>query len=104
MCEIRGLWEGTKEEVLVLKDLNQENGEEYQYGDRRQELVFIGMDLKHTTIQNTLDMCLLDDDEMELGPEGWLQTMESEDNIKLSWNLDNDDDEDYEDDEEEESN
>lgn len=86
------------------KDLNQENGEEYQYGDRRQELVFIGMDLKHTTIQNTLDMCLLDDDEMELGPEGWLQTMESEDNIKLSWNLDNDDDEDYEDDEEEESN
>jgi len=84
MCEIRDMWKGTPAEEAVLKDLNQENGEEYPYGDRRQELVFIGKNLKHDAIQSVLDKCLLNDEEMEMGPKKWEETMTEVDKIKLS--------------------
>lgn len=41
------------------------------WGDRRQELVFIGQGLKHEEIQKLLDSCLLSDDEMAMGVDGW---------------------------------
>ena len=44
------------------------------YGDRRQELVFIGQDLNHLKIQELLDDCLLSDAQMTLGPDGWKAT------------------------------
>ena len=56
--------------------LRQANGEEWQYGDRRQELVFIGQGLNHSFIQSRLDQCLLTDAEMVLGPEQWKETFE----------------------------
>lgn len=40
-------------------------------GDCRQELVFIGQDIDFTRLSAELDLCLLDDDEMALGVEGW---------------------------------
>lgn len=101
MCEIRELWEGTLQEALVRKDLNQQNGDEFPYGDRRQELVFIGMRLNHEAIQNALDQCLLDDEEMKLGPEEWEESFASLDKIQLTLDIESDDEGDSEDEDEE---
>ena len=43
------------------------------YGDRRQELVFIGMEMNQETITTALDQCLLSDAEMALGSDTWVQ-------------------------------
>lgn len=40
-------------------------------GDCRQELVFIGQNIDFTRLCAELDLCLLDDDEMALGVQGW---------------------------------
>ena len=99
MCEMKEMWEGTPSEELVNKDLKQSNGEDWPFGDRRQELVFIGQSLKHSALQTILDQCLLNDEEMKMGPEKWEETMASEDKIQLS--LDEEDEEDGEEGEEE---
>ncbi len=53
----------------VLEDIrNQWEGE---YGDRRQELVFIGNGLDEVTLRARLDAALLTDEEMAAGPESW---------------------------------
>jgi G3E family GTPase len=40
-------------------------------GDCRQELVFIGQNIDFAQLTSELDNCLLTDDEMALGVEGW---------------------------------
>ena len=62
--------------------MTKDNGEEYKYGDRRQEFVFIGIDLNHESIQNVLDQCLLSDDEMELKPFEWFEKWDDISKIK----------------------
>merc|ERR1719420_138113 len=61
--------------------------------DRRQELVFIGHKLNHLEIQKVLDNCLLNDDEMKLGPVKWEETMADDDKIQLDVEDDDSDDE-----------
>jgi G3E family GTPase len=42
-----------------------------RYGDRRQQLAFIGIDMKEIFLRSRLDDCLLDDRELARGPEEW---------------------------------
>lgn len=42
-----------------------------EYGDRHQELVFIGQGLEQQRIEGILDRCLLTDKEYSEGPEAW---------------------------------
>jgi len=84
MCETPGAWEGSPLEEVVLKDMKNSSGEDYKYADRRQEIVFIGQNMKHEVIQKILDQCLLNDEEMALGPEKWEANMADVDKIKLA--------------------
>ena len=101
MCLMPERWEGTSSEALVLEDIRKPSGEDWEYKDRRQEIVFIGHRMKSEVIQKLLDSCLLTDEEMALGPEKWKETMEDVDIIKLSLD-DNDEEEEEGDDEDEE--
>ncbi|MDQ2070467.1 zinc metallochaperone GTPase ZigA [Natronospira bacteriovora] len=41
------------------------------YGDRRQELVFIGIHMDEAAFRARVEQCLLTDEEMAMGPEAW---------------------------------
>ena len=86
----------------LLQDMKQPNGEEWKYADRRQELVFIGQALKHEAIQKILDQCLLNDEEIEMGPEKWAEAFADVDKIQLALDEGDDDEEGEEEEEEEE--
>ena len=83
-CLVPEKWKGTLTEELVLQDFKKANGEEWEYKDRRQEIVFIGHKMKGDVIQKLLDECLLTEEEMALGPEKWKETMEHLDPIGLA--------------------
>ncbi|NGM19075.1 GTP-binding protein [Roseomonas stagni] len=41
------------------------------FGDRRQEIVFIGVGMEEAALRRALDACLLTEDEMRGGPKAW---------------------------------
>jgi len=75
--DVGGMWWGDspREEWPEAPLLRKQVEEEWhpEYGDRRQELVFIGQDLDRDTVVGLLNEALLTDSEMEIGPEGWKQ-------------------------------
>ncbi|NKB63883.1 MAG: GTP-binding protein [Gammaproteobacteria bacterium] len=70
-----GLWWAAAPRAHWPEDLDQraqiETEFEGQYGDRRQEIVFIGQHLEPEQTREILDQCLLTDAEMAAGPETW---------------------------------
>ncbi|GIL93854.1 hypothetical protein Vretimale_216, partial [Volvox reticuliferus] len=46
------------------------------WGDRCQQLVWIGIQMDEARLRGMLDECLLTDEEMALGPEGWAAEFE----------------------------
>lgn len=60
----------TAERAEVEADM-QVDGAPAAFGDRRQELVLIGLDLDHAALQARLDACLLTDTEMAAGVDAW---------------------------------
>merc|ERR550525_867208 len=102
MCLVPDMWRGTTSEAAVLEDINQPSGEEWEFQDRRQEIVFIGHGIKTAAIQDLLDQCLLTQEEMALGPEQWKETMQHLDNINLVLEKDEGEEEEEEEEDEEE--
>ncbi|NOT66834.1 MAG: GTP-binding protein [Methylophilaceae bacterium] len=59
-------WPDDPEYLVQIKQRSQE-----EFGDRRQEIVFIGIDMDEARIRTKLDACLLTDAEMALGITAW---------------------------------
>lgn len=69
-------WAGAPAELLPEQsEIPQDVLAQFQgeYGDRRQELVFIGIDMDELAIREQLDACLVTDMEFVQGPELWEQ-------------------------------
>lgn len=61
------------EDEHIAQKMREEIAEGGQYGDRRQQVVIIGVHMDRTEVEALLDACLLTDEEFEGGPDAWLE-------------------------------
>ena len=83
--EVAGKWMETNGGTKPKTTKNIETGDKklcFPYDGQRQELVFIGINLKHIAMQSVLDQCLLTDEEMKMIPDEWNNFMDTEDKIQ----------------------
>ena len=74
-CEGAGTWYAAQT-TEALREAEADGEEPYQdwrepWGDRRQELVFIGVEMDEAGLRRRLDGALLTADELAAGPAGW---------------------------------
>jgi G3E family GTPase len=83
-CEPAGYWVG-KDGFQISNDESDDSDNELlsdqqahiqerideEFGFRRQELVFIGINMDRSGLELKLNECMLNDEEMKLGDEGW---------------------------------
>ncbi|MBM4269985.1 MAG: GTP-binding protein [Deltaproteobacteria bacterium] len=74
-CEAAGAWYAAQT-TTALRDAEDAGEDPYQdwrepWGDRRQELVFIGVEMDEAALRRRLDGALLTPDELAAGPTAW---------------------------------
>jgi len=60
-----------QDDVETWKKIKEAAKWEEPYGDRRQEIVIIGLKMDHSAVSKILDECLLNEEEMQGGMESW---------------------------------
>ena len=83
--EVAGMWMERNGDTKSNTTKNVNMGDKtlsFPYECQRQELVFIGINLKHRAMQTVLDQCLLTDEEMKMNPDEWNNFMDTEDKIQ----------------------
>ena len=73
----RGMWLAAQPEEEQLSPPDETTWHP-MWGDRCQQIVWIGIRPDREAITAMLDACLLTDAEMALGPEGWAEAFEDE--------------------------
>ena len=87
--ELAGEWieekgDQTSKNTVSNYTNDKENGQFVPYAGKRQELVFIGMNLRHKDIQAVLDQCLLNSEEMKMSYDQWDDFMDAEEKIQCA--------------------
>jgi len=62
----------------ILKEEKIRNDFDTVIGDRRQEIVFIGIEMDKDSLINSLNNCLLTDEEMSMGKDFWIENFEDD--------------------------
>ena len=72
-CAPAGTWWAAREDQARELDMPERTRKEWKepFGDRRQAIAFMGIDLDVATFKAQLDACLLTDSEMSAGEESW---------------------------------
>jgi len=65
LVTVPDMWKGSEQEDKILKDMVE------PFGDRRQEIVFLGQNLNVTELESVLNRCLLTDESFLEGPDAW---------------------------------
>ena len=74
---LRGMWLAAQSEDEHTTP-SDESSWDPTWGDRCQQIVWIGISVDRARITAMLDACLLTDEEMALGPEAWAEEFADE--------------------------
>jgi len=72
-CASAGTWWAAREQSVREAEMPERTRNEWKesFGDRRQTFAIMALKVDRPTLQSQLDTCLLTDEEMADGPEGW---------------------------------